>query len=601
VPKSFDFSISPFDRLTDKERQKVVNALDVAYFKTDDYLLTRTETPEHLFVLIKGVVQEFRQNDLVNVYSATDFFDPHSLFDSTCKSDFKATEETLAYMLPKNLFLDLAKQNSDFQDFFFESIAEKLKHQNLDAENRSMANVMVARVEQAYLHPPLIVDAHTSVQDAARIMKDRKATSLLTKHQGVLGVISGTDMREAIILNGMPLSTPIRDCATYDLITIQHDDFLYNAQLLMTRHGIRRLVVHKGQDVLGVLELTDLLSYLSNHSHLVSTKVNRAKTLQDLKSACHSIRPLVQSLHDSGVKIPFITQLVTELNRKLYAKIFQFIAPSRVLENSCLIVMGSEGRGEQVLRTDQDNALIVRDGTLCADDVQDIAAQFTATLLDFGYPECPGGMMVRNRAWRKTEKEFCSDIYHWIVMPTAESHLNLAAFVDAAPVAGDFALYETVRTHLHNQLQQNDGFFAHFARPINAFETPLNLFQQFVTDSSREDELDLKKGGIFPIVHGVRALCLQHGVTAINTFERIDALVDKRFIDRKFAEDIADAFEFMLELRLRTRLKYKDTRQDNYIQPKSLHKLERDALKDSFAIVKQFKQLVTHHFRLNAF
>lgn len=608
MPKHFDFAAPPFDRLRQRERDAVVAALDIGYFRAGDTLVDADTAPDHLFVIIKGhVIERGSDGEIVNTYTTKDAFDAMALLKGTATSRFEAAEETISYLLPKALFLKLTDDNRDFQRFWFQSLTEKLEAQAEMLSTRGMASFMIARVEEAYLHPPIFTAASATVREAARLMKDKRATSLLVATPGGrVGVLSGTDIREAIILDERPLETPVGDICTYDPVTIEAEDFLFNAQILMTKHGVKRLPVMKDAEIFGVLELTDLLSYMSSHSHLVTTQVERARTIEDLKRASEGMVPLVTALHASGVKIRHVTELVTALNRKIFAKLFEFLAPPDVAANSCLIVMGSEGRGEQILRTDQDNALILRDGHgLRPELVAGFCANFNRALLAFGYPPCPGEMMVTNAAWVHTVGEFEAAMHGWITQPSEESHLALAAFTDSAYVAGDAELLGALRASLFRRLTDNAAFFSHFARPVMQFDTPIGLFHQLITEKHEHaGMLDIKKGGVFPIVHGARALALEKHIQDTNTFDRIAELGRLGVIDRKFAEDLSDALAFLLDLRLKGKLEQmarSTDGSDNFVQTRTLHKLQRDVLKDSLLLVKEFKGVLAHHFKLAAF
>lgn len=608
MPKHFDFTAPPFDRLRPREREQMAAALDIGYYRASDVLIAPEATPDHLFVVIKGhVIERGGDGEIVNTYTIKDAFDPLALLKERAGSRFEAAEETIAYLLPRALFLKLTQDNAEFERFWFQSLTEKLAAQAEMLSTRGMASFMVARVAEAYLHPPIFTAAAMPVRQAARLMKERRATSLLVSTpQGRIGVLSGTDIREAILLDERPLDTAVGDICTYDPVTIEADDFLFNAQILMTKHGVKRLPVLKDGTVFGVLELTDLLSYMSSHSHLVTTQVDRAETIDDLKRAADGMLPLVTALHGSGVKIRHITELVTALNRKIYGKLYEFLAPPAVRENSCLIVMGSEGRGEQILRTDQDNALILRDDHgLRPELVAGFCANFNRALLAFGYPPCPGNMMVTNDAWVRTVSGYGDAIRGWMTQPSEDGHLNLAALTDSAYVAGDGALLSALRDSLYGRLTDNQAFFSHFARPVLQFDTPIGLFHQLITEKhAHAGMLDIKKGGVFPIVHGARALALEKHIQGTNTFDRIEELARQGALDRKFADDLIDALAFLLDLRLKGRLEAVALGLDdgdNFVQTRTLHKLQRDLLKDSLLLVKEFKGLLSHHFKLAAF
>jgi CBS domain-containing protein len=201
---------------------------------------------------------------------------------------------------------------------------------------------MMAQVRDAYIHPPLYVDTATSAYEAACLMSERKATSLLVRDGDRVGIVTGFDLRKLVILQRRPLEAAVGEAASYDLISIDAGDLLVEALLRMTKHGIRRLVVLDQGQILGVLEQIDLLSFLSSQSHIVAVQIARASSIEDLRRASGQLTKLVQVLYGHGTKIPYITQLVAELSRRLADRLYGMVAPPELVANSCLIVMGSD-------------------------------------------------------------------------------------------------------------------------------------------------------------------------------------------------------------------------------------------------------------------
>ncbi|MGC2857036.1 putative nucleotidyltransferase substrate binding domain-containing protein [Novispirillum sp. DQ9] len=605
MSKTFDFSVPPFDRLTPAERDKVTAGTDIVYLRPGDQPIRPGAPVDHLYVVLKGLLAEKAGDEVITVHGKGDHVGATALLHGREPVLCEVQEEALAHIIPKQLVLDLCRANPDFEAFFTQSVADRLAARAMAESTRGMASFMVSKVGQSYLHPPIEVDGATTLRDAALRMKAEKVTSLLVRRDdGAVGVLTGTDLRDAALIEGLPADAPVADSATYALLCVDEDEFLFNAQVLMTRHGVRRLPVLRAGTIIGILELTDLLSSMSSHSTVVATQIDRATTIDDLRAASQSLGPLLQGLHGSGVKIRFIAEMVSDLSRKIQRRLFEFIVPADLRLRCCLVVMGSEGRGEQIARTDQDNALILADDVDPA-AMRPIAEAFTRALLDFGYPPCPGGMMVSNPAWTRTESDFRDEIRRWIVRPDETTFLNLAAFIDGEAVAGDPLLLARLRATLFDRLTDSQGFLAHFARPVLAFDTPIGFFHQILVEKgAHKGEIDIKKGGIFPIVHGSRALALEKHLHVANTFARIDALRDAGLLDREFAADLQEALAFLLEMRLHARLRkgaLDGVEADTYVRADSLSKLQHDALKDSLLIVKQFKDVVSHHFRLGAF
>ena len=595
---SFIARISPFDRLGEPELRRVIDTLTTGHFHTGEKLLHAGEKPDYLYIIRLGVVEELDNGETVSGYSKGGTFDARSLLKGHNSHDFIAKEETHCYLLPKQVFLETTQNNPVFAGFYYENISQKLEILLARESNQELASLMLAKICDTYIHPAVFVTADTSIRDAAITMKADKSKSLLVRRSDEVGIVTIADLREAIITR-LPVDSPVGELATYTLVTLGPDDFLFNALLTMTRHNINRIVIRDHDIIYGVLEQIDLLSYLSNHSQLIAIQIERAASKQDLQRASRDLINVIHDLHAKGIKPRYMMQLVSELNKKILKKLYNLLAPPALLMNSCLLVMGSEGREEQILKTDQDNAIILRDGFQLP-ELDAIVQEFTASLLDFGYPKCPGNIMVSNPYWTKPLSAFKAELVQWIRFPSEESQMRFAIFFDAMPIAGDTSLFKELRDIMFGLLNDNNAFYTHFARATRAFETPLGFFTNFVVEKPR-DELDIKKGGIFPIVHGIRSLALEYRLEQNNTIERIKALNQMRLFDHQFAIELIEAFAYMSALRAKAGLqKIKlEMPQDNYINPKELNTLERELLRDSFKIVNKFKELITHHFKLN--
>ncbi|WP_247877736.1 DUF294 nucleotidyltransferase-like domain-containing protein [Azospirillum thiophilum] len=620
-PGAFDFGRPPFDRLTADQRAMLAGALDIALYPRDAVVLCREEPVDSLFVVLRGSVQERRGGEVAAVHGPGDRFGLQALYgraggkaggdadaEGTAARRFVAADECVCHLIPRAALEALAADNPEFGAAILGGFAQRMRDLAVERSHREMAALTMARIRQAHLHPPLFVDAAASLREAAEAMKRNRASSVLVRGgDGRTGILTGTDLRDLVVLDGRPVSDPVGPLARYGLLTLERDDLLFNALVLMTRHAVRRVVVTENGAIVGLLGQSDLLAVLSNHSQVIGVQVEHATDPADLGRASRSIVELIRTLHATGVKVAFIADLVTELNRRIFRKLFELLAPPELLANSCLIVMGSEGRGEQLLKTDQDNGLILRDGFTCA-DLPAIAAEFTRHLVAFGYPPCPGNIMLSNPDWTRPLAGYKDAIFGWIHRPDEAAQMNLAIFYDAAPVAGDPALLADAKAYLLGRLQDNQMFFSQFARPTLSFDTPSGLFAALF-ERRRAEPVDIKKAGIFPIVHGVRALALEKHRTETNTVERIQVLAELGALDRKMAADLIEAFAILSTIRLKARVDLPDKEApdeegaelaiDNLVHPDRLGKLDRDQFNDCLALVKSFKELIAHHFRLN--
>ncbi|PIF04392.1 MAG: cyclic nucleotide-binding protein [Arcobacter sp.] len=602
--KSFVSSIKPFDYLESKELEEVCSHLDIVYFKNDTEILTPHKQAEFLYFIIKGVVQEKNEDEVISVYAQNEFFDPFTLIRNDIKHTYVTVQESICYMLPKDIFLKYMYQNDEIESYFFSTISEKLNNSVNNEKSKEFLSFAIAKVEDAYIQKPIYVNEDETIHNTVKKLIDNKIQSMLVKRaDGELGIVTDSDFVKKAIYNRIDLDTEVAKITTYGLEAVSATDFLFNAQLIMSKKKLKRLLVKKDEEIIGTLDIVSLNSYFASHTHSTSSLLDNAVSLEELKDASSRFIKTIRTLYEKGVKVRYISKLISQLNEKLFEKLFDLTAPEELKENACLVIMGSEGRSEQILRTDQDNALILSDD--CKMDknaIMEYTQTFTNNLVDFGYPLCDGNIMVSNPYWVKTYTEFKDEIFQWITKPSEEGFMNLAIFYDAISVTGDSKLLHEVKEYVFHVCNNATTFYPYFARPILSFETPLSMFSDFVVDKDKhKDELDLKKGGIFPIVHGVRSLSIEKQIEETSTFERLKELHNLGVIEEEFKNELIETFNYLLSLRLKFRLEKTDAHEklDNYINPSKLSILEKDLLKDSLKIVNKFKKFVSYHFKLS--
>ncbi len=601
-------ALTPFSLLTAAECAQAAAAITARSFPPQTVLLSPIQTADHLILIANGRVQTYDEEELVGVYGPQEAVDFWALFADNRRSrhTFRVHEALDAYLLPFATLDALCHQNFAFHRGCVQTATARVAELSRPQRSADDAAFAMAKVGDAYYRPPIFIDATASIHDAVALMKAHKISSLLVKKslpdKQLVGVVSDSDVREHVVLQRKSVDSPIGELATYQLVGLQKQDFLFNAKIAMNRHGVKRLVVFDRGEIDGILDQIDLFSYFSDHSRLIAVQAARATTVDELQRASQGLMTMVRGLADKGIQVRHLAEMVTDLNRKIFQKLFELIVPPKLAANACFIVMGSEGRAEQILKTDQDNAMILRDG-YDHPRLEDIANKLTETLIAFGYPPCDGNIMVSNPFWCQSFQNFKRNIDRWIDDGTEEDLMNLAIFYDAASVAGDENLLRAAKGFLFNRLQDHPGFYARFARPTLAFPTPLGFFETFSVEKSgaHKNQLDIKKGGIFPIVQGVRSLALEARLDETNTLERIQTLEKLGKLDKDLAAELSAAYSYLSSLRLLSELRQfaQEGHYDNYVMPSQFNKVERDGLRDALKTVNSFKKLITHHFRLN--
>lgn len=603
MPSAFNFNASPFDCLSQDERHLVRASVDIAYFPEGAVVLDVGVAPTHLFVIIKGYVTQTEGDEVLATYGPDDCFDGCGLMTGRVGSRFVATEEVVAYQLAREAVNELIARNTTFGALLFSDLGQKLSALAQRADQHELQSLTLARVDQAFLRPAHTVDAGTDIVSVVRLFQAQRTTNVLvTGLPGGLGIFTNTTLQRAI-LDGRPLNQlPVGDLASGPVVTVRPSDQLGDAMVLLLSRRVHRLVVVEDSgEVRGILEALDLFSFLANHSHLITVQIEHAQDLPALAQAAVQITRLLAALHRGGTRIGLMAKLVQQLNARLFERAWTMVAPPALVNNSCLFVMGSEGRGEQLLKTDQDNGLVLRDGYTAPSDLDAICQRFSEVLASFGYPECPGRIMVSNPDWRGTVTGFGQRVRQWLLQPEGDSLMQLAIFLDAHAVAGDATLLATVRDGVAALAVDNDAVLARFASAVENFGGPAGWWSRLFGLGDEGRAISLKKAGIFPIVHGVRSLALARRVAATGTAERIAALVEGGALDAALGDELVQSLHFLMGLRLKAGLAEIDTGRPvtGNVDPERLSTLERDLLKDALAVVKRFKALLHQRLRLD--
>ncbi len=589
-------SIHPFELLGSVTLDDLMKKIDIAYYPKETLLISKNLPSIAFYIIIKGSVNELIDDEIHNVYSCGDSFDADALIYSTCESKFIVDEDLICYEIKKDDFL-LLMQNKKVQSYFLSDFISRHQHLKEYDSGGDLTPFLISKVSDIFLHSACVVDSKESIHFSLIKQRDLKSKIIIVKDNDTYLVVTDTDLRDKVLLGSVDIKDSIKIVATSTVISIDINDFLFNALLIMTHKSIKRLVVTQDEKIVGVLEQLDLLSYFANHSHLVAVQIDKADSVEDLKNLQKDLKNLIIILKSKGVKVRYITKLVSTLNLKIYKKVFEMSVGEDLRDKCTLIVMGSEGREEQTTKTDQDNALIIRDGVDTKLFIEPMM-KLNRTLLEIGFPKCDGNVMVSNEFWRRDVSSFKDLIDVWSGDMSDESVQNLSIFLDSKYVAGDEKLLNDLVIYLHTTFHNRDDVLAHIAKAVLNFQTPLSLFSGFVLEKEYNNKLDLKKGGIFALVHGVRTLSLQYEIKETNTIERIKELNNLGIINKTFATELIESFDSLSSIRLEAMLASKDIRQNNYINPKTLEKNKRDLLKDSFKIINKFKKFMTFHFHL---
>ncbi|MEJ5338426.1 MAG: putative nucleotidyltransferase substrate binding domain-containing protein [Aquificaceae bacterium] len=606
--------VEPFNLLSEKQIRTVAHNLLVEYFRKGEVIFEEGSKPlEFLHILRSGSVLLEREGQPVEYLHEGETFGYISLMSkSPPSSTAKAVEDSVVFLLNRKLFNSLMGDHEGFREYFTQKLAKRLLTSSKKATS-TVERHMEVRLEDINLRPLLVLDGSLTVEDAVKEMVARDSTCVLVRLPEAFGILTERDVLKRVLAKGLrPEEVKLRDVATFPVISLESNKTLYDAMVLMARHGIRKLLITRENKPVGLLEDRDIIAYESKNAVLLIKEIDKAKTVEDLRYLYGLVKEQVLELVFHGTDPERLGEYISEINDR-FMKRAVYVALSRLGEEPVvpfsIMVLGSEGRREQSLKTDQDNALIYQDYPLLDFEpkvyFERFSKEYIKVLLEIGFPPCPGNVMVSNPFWRRSSKEWEQAVSDWIEKPKPENILNIAIFFDFRNVFGDQTLVQKLWEHVRKSIEKNPGFIPFLAVDAVRFKPPIGFFRDFVVERSGEHrgEIDIKKGGIFPITQGVRALALEKGIAQQNTFERIEELSKAGAISEDYAKDLKEAYRFLLALRFRSQAqKMKEGKDpDNYINPDRLSKAEKGTLKDVFRIIKEFQEFLYERYSLRYF
>ncbi|MBI2307624.1 MAG: CBS domain-containing protein [Rhodocyclales bacterium] len=447
---------------------------------------------------------------------------------------------------------------------------------------------------------------------AAGRMRARNISSLVVVDgDRPLGIFTDRDLRNKVVAAGAdPATLCVRDVMNSPLATIGEEALLYQALARMSQRNIHRLgIVDAGGRLAGIITDTDILRLQAHSPHQLVLDIEKARNTDDLKAMHARIQALVQHLAGTGIGIRDLVRLIAHLNDRIALRLIDFLRTrhfSDLRDDSfAFLVLGSEGRSEQTLATDQDNAIVYADD-LGADEVKRIE-EFSQALIDgliaIGVPACPGGIMAKNAAWRRSLGDWRKRISGWVETPTPDNILACSTFMDLRTVHGNAGFEQTLKQHIYDLSAANNLFLMRMVENGLRFAPPLGWFGQVKGESggAHSGQLEIKKAGIFAVTDGIKALAIQARRLDGSTAQRLEALRAAGVMPEKEAEDIEEAFEFLVHLRLRGQIE--DLREgrepDNYIQLDRLNVMQQGRLKIALSSVEKFQGFIRHHFGLH--
>lgn len=588
-PKEYLKRIKPFSFLTDRELSRLVEGIEVTPFPAGTTICKKGEICEHVYLLFSGLIALYEEDDRV-----LDFISKGELFclisalhRTPSYYEARALENSICYAIDRDIFSQIYHSHRDFADFFTSFIERRFRafSELVEQTETSFDPLALTPVRLILTKPPVTCKPDTPVRDAVGLMEIHKVGSIIVTNDSgkPLGIFTNRDMRR-MIMRGR-IDGEVKEFMSSPVIRIDQDVPVLEAYSTLIKTGIDHLVITDGDRVTGVVTSKDILAQIEPSSSLLTIyrKVMKATDIETLGLAFRAISRAAAQMALKGIPFYHLSPLLTSIYDTVTAKIIELNISKATSNDFLWIHVGSSGRKEQILTTDQDNVLMYG----ASGPQLSFAKSVNDDLDRIGISKCPAGYMASNPLWHLSIEEWKKRFAKWFSEPIPEHVRFLTVFLDLRLLYGDEDIFSRFVENLYERsTNQAIRFLAYDA---TLAEPPIGIFGL----KHAEEGIDIKRFGIYPIANGIRVMALDSRLLNItNTRDRIEALHQEGYLGKDTANDLLEAYAFLQSLRLRhqAELLIQGGSDGNIIRINQLEKLDVLVLKESLKIVSSFQK-----------
>ncbi len=596
-----------FGLLPDDEQAVLAAQWQHRHFEPGAIVLAESELPERLGWLVSGVV-ELVEPDAVWRLALR----PQELFgagatalepDDALHATATAASEVL--FLEVEALRQLVQAHPQLLPLL--PAIPRLPNAEPRASAPQSGNVMTQPIASLIKRAPVTIDRAESIRAAAERMAEAKVSSiLLTQDEQLFGLITDRDLRSRVVASGTDPARPVADIATLAPLTLQSHQSVFDAMVLMARQNVHHVPVLRGNQVAGMVTATDLNQYQSPSAVYLTSDIYKQADLAGLVACAARVKDLQSSLAKAETNAYSTGHIITSVTDAFTVRLIQLAEQElgTAPVPYAWVAAGSQARMEQTARTDQDNCLVLSDAYRTSEhgDYFQRFARFVCDGLDAcGYMHCPGEMMAMTDKWRQPQARWRQYFVHWTDEPEPMALMLTSVFFDLRAVHGEAGLLDSVREQLLQRTRGNSLFLAHMVGNALKQRPPLGLFGQIAVSRSGEHPrtVDLKHGGVVPIVDLARIYALAGGLAPVNTQDRLEVAAQSGEVSPQAARDLVDALEFIAGLRIdhQTRQIADGQAPDNHLKLEELSSFERGTLRDAFGVVQKLQAVLAQRYQ----
>ncbi|GAA4272502.1 DUF294 nucleotidyltransferase-like domain-containing protein [Aquimarina gracilis] len=625
----FDFlkNFPPFHVLSEEELYTISRNVKVIYLQKDQHVFkTKEKIHDHFYVVKDGAVGIFREEDqtLVDECDEGDLFGLRALIR---KGHYilsaKAIEESILYSISSELLEKIINTNARANKYLLASFVTNIRNpysnENKDSlfaqvESLQKRESNFTEVQSAqYSKNPITCLPNTTIKLAAKIMSSERVGSIIiTENEKPLGIITDKDLRTKIATGQFSIGDTVKKIMSSPVITYPRNITVAEAQIAMLQHKISHLCITKdgtsNSKLIGILSEHDILVIHGNNPSVLIKEIKRAKNSKDLKYIRTKAQQLLKGYIEQNIPVFFISKIISSINSSITQKVITLSINEMTTPPPTSfgwLSLGSQGRKEQLLLTDQDNALVFEDVPKEA-HVQtknyflSLSDKITQKLNTIGFEYCPAKMMASNPKWCLSLKEWKQQFNDWITKPDQDKIMLCTIFFDYDLEYGNKSLINDMSNSIFDAIDSYEIFLNFLG--LNALKNPppLSFFRQFLVEHSGEhkDQFDIKARAIMPLVDAARLLVLSHNLKDYNnTVLRYEKLAEIEPQNKDLFLSCSNAFKILLRFRTLQGMLHNNS--GRFIELKSLSKADRLKLKGCFKPIKDVQELIRVRFNLS--
>jgi CBS domain-containing protein len=615
--KNFLSQHPPFDELEDEVLNFVTKHVEISYFREDTPVIHFGDEIHDLYMVRSGVVEVYRRKgELYNRLDEGALFGQMGLLtNNKVRFPAKATKDTLVYCIPEAVFQELYDNHETFADFV--EVEDTARLRQAVSSTNEQNDLTTSKVRTLLTGDAPFLEKTETIQNAAIKMAEENVSSLLIIDPDILedneednsplvGIITDRDLCTRVLAEGLDANDEVSSVMTTEVISLDHNAYVYEAMLTMLRYNVHHLPVLKDKKPIGIIEATDIVRYESQNSLLLVSSIFQQQSIEELASLSEQVKDSFVRLVNEDANSHMVGSAMSVIGKSFKQRIIE-LAEEELGDPPipyCFLALGSMGRDEQILVTDQDNAIIL-DNSYVKESHDEyfsaLAQKICDGLNECGYTYCTGDIMATNPEWRMTRSEWEECFADWIDDPNPKALLNASIFFDLVGVYGRLKWAEQLNGFIVRRARKNNRFLACLARNAMNRTPPLGFFKDFVMekDGQHKNSINLKRRGTAPLADLIRVHALAVGSRSTNSFERLDDIHEAGILPKGKARDLRDALEFISMVRIRHQALDVENQiePDNNIEPENLSDFERRNLKDAFQILSNAQNFLKFRYQ----